>query len=350
MKKILFIRRDNIGDLICTTPAIHAVRERHPAAKIGILVNTYNADAVANNPDIDEVYVYEKAKHAEYKNRFSVWFSNAKLLLKILRERYDAVIACGNYSPHLARYAFLTGARMRIGYAPRDKRSFCYNLPVFEPKETLHEVVAAFRLLEPLGIYGEPSSLVLLPSADEKEKVLKFLFTHHASPPIQTFGGRRITLNSLIAMHISSRRKENRWGAERFIELGNRLIEKYDVLPLILWSPGDSANPFHPGDDEKAVEIYEGMRQKPILYKTKRVKELIAAIDLCKIVICCDGGGMHIAAALGKPIVAIWGSTDKQRWAPWGVRHIILQEGMRADDVTVDDVIKAFEAIWEEVH
>lgn len=54
--KILFIRRDNIGDLICTTPAIHTVRKEYPDAKIGILVNSYNADAIINNPDIDEIY------------------------------------------------------------------------------------------------------------------------------------------------------------------------------------------------------------------------------------------------------------------------------------------------------
>ena len=62
MNRVLFIRRDNIGDLICTTPAIHALRKNFPAAKIGVLVNSYNADAVAGNPDVDEVYIYEKAK------------------------------------------------------------------------------------------------------------------------------------------------------------------------------------------------------------------------------------------------------------------------------------------------
>ncbi len=71
-KKILFIRRDNIGDLVCTTPAIHAFRKVFPELKIGILVNTYNADVVKNNPDIDEIYVYEKAKHVPEKNKFLV--------------------------------------------------------------------------------------------------------------------------------------------------------------------------------------------------------------------------------------------------------------------------------------
>ena len=56
--KILFIRRDNIGDLICTTPALRAVRGAFPHARIGVLANTYNTDALLGNPDVDDVFVY----------------------------------------------------------------------------------------------------------------------------------------------------------------------------------------------------------------------------------------------------------------------------------------------------
>ena len=336
IKKILLIRRDNIGDLICTTPAIHALREKFSAAKIGILVNSYNADAVADNPDIDEVYVYEKAKHAEGENRFLVWLGNLRLFLKIRGERYDVAIGCGNYSPSLARYTFLTGAKNRIGYVRSGDRSISYNIPISELREPIHEVVATFKLLEPLGIDGEPSRLVLLPSADEKEKVLKFLSpppTSHLPPPV------------FVAMHISSRKENNRWPADRFIELGNELIKKYNVTPLLLWAPGSSKNPFHPGDDEKAEAIADKMRGA-VLYKTTRLRELIAAISLCRLVICCDGGAMHIAAALGKPILTVWGSTDKRRWMPWQVDNMILQKGKRADEISVAEAINGFDALW----
>lgn len=341
IKKILLIRRDNIGDLICTTPAIHALREKFPAAKIGILVNSYNADVVAGNPDIDEVYVYEKAKHAEGKNRFLVWMENLRLFLKIRGERYDVAIGCGNYSPSLARYTFLTGAKNRIGYVRFGDRSISYNIPISELREPIHEVVAAFKLLEPLGISGEPPKLVLMPSVDEEKKVLHFLFPTPNSEA-QT--------HNFIAMHISSRKENNRWPAYRFIELGNELIKTYNVIPLLLWAPGSSKNPRHPGDDEKAAEIAKGMVSAPVLYKTIKLKELIAAISVCKLVICCDGGAMHIAAALGKPMLTIWGSTDKRRWSPWKVENIILQKGKNADEVNVEEVVAAFATLWKEAH
>ncbi len=337
VKKILLIRRDNIGDLICTTPAIAALRKNFSEAKVGILVNSYNADAIANNPDIDEIYVYEKAKHIEDKNRFSVWLKNLKLLSKIRKEKYDIAVGCGyKYSPRLARYTFLTGAKKRIGYAPSNK-SFYYNIPVNEPSEPIHEVAAAFKLLEPLGITGEPSKLVLMPSINEKEKVLKHI-------EMEGFN-----CDNIAAIHISSRKENNRWPIEKFIRLGNEMIKKYTVTPLILWAPGSSDNPYHPGDDEKALKIANGLVSKPILYKTTRLKELIAAVSVCRLVVCCDGGAMHIAAALGKPIVTIWGSTDKRRWSPWKVKNIILQKGMNADEIYVGEALPAFETLWKEV-
>lgn len=340
IKKILVIRRDNIGDLICTTPAIHELRRKFPQARIAVLVNSYNADAVANNPDIDETYVYEKAKHVENKGRLSVWVSNFKLLLNVRRAKYDLAIGCAyRYSPRLARYTFLTGAKSRVGYVPFQDKSFYYNCPIAEPSEPLHEAVATFKLLEPIGISGEPPALILNPSEDEKEKVLKFLFPHttttsHTPHP------------NLVAMHISSRKENNRWPAERFIELGNVLIKKYNVTLLLLWAPGSDKNPRHPGDDEKATEIARGMSSKPILYKTTRLKELIAAVSVCKLVICCDGGAMHIAAALGKQVLTIWGSTDKRRWSPWKVENVVLQNGKRADEVSVEEALRAFDILW----
>ncbi|MBI3755490.1 MAG: glycosyltransferase family 9 protein [Deltaproteobacteria bacterium] len=160
----------------------------------------------------------------------------------------------------------------------------------------------------------------------------------------------RLTTPNFIAIHISSRKENNRWPAERFIELGNELIKKYNVTPLILWAPGSSKNPRHPGDDARAAEIAKNMVSTPFLYKTTKLKELIAAISVCKLVVCCDGGAMHIAAALGKPIISIWGSTDKRRWSPWKVENIILQKGMNAAEVNTEEATAAFAALWKEAH
>jgi ADP-heptose:LPS heptosyltransferase len=216
MKKILFIRRDNIGDLVCTTPSIRAVREKYPDAKIGILVNTYNVDTVRNNPDIDEVYIYEKAKHAPDKSKLSVWLNNLRILQKIRKEKYDVAIGCGGYSPRLARYTLRAGAKTRIGYLKKGMgKSMFYNMPLYEPEKTLHEVEKTYALLSPLGIIGKPSELRIFPESREVNKVKDFLSSSGF-----------LKEKPVIAFHISSRRPENRWPAEKFVELGNLILRQ----------------------------------------------------------------------------------------------------------------------------
>ncbi len=332
--KILIIRRDNIGDLVCTTPGIRAVRERFPDAIIGLLVNTYNADVVMNNPDINEIFVYEKAKHAPERNKLAVWWDNFRVLRRIRRERYDVAVGGGSYSPRLERYTFLTGARKRIGYLPGDARkSRGYNAPIFESDRPVHEVEKFFPLLSAIDITASPGAVRVFPGEEEVRKVRDFLKSSGIT-------GER----PLVAFHISSRRPENRWPAEKFIELARIVHDRRKGHVLLLWSPGSERNVFHPGDDEKAEFIVRALPSGIAAYKTVSLRELIAALSVSDFVVCGDGGAMHIAAGLGKRIVALWGSTDPVKWRPWGVKHVLLQgEGKRAENISVESVFLGLE-------
>ncbi len=326
VKSVLFIRPDKIGDLECTTPAIRAVRIKYPHCRIAMLVNSYNAGAVRNNPDVNDVYVYEKFKHQSDKSRFRVWLSNLRLIGRIRRASVDVSIACGYApSPRLARYALLTGARMRIGPVEATGKSIAYTHPIAAPDKPIHEVEAIMRLLAPLGI-KEGLDLPLMVKPGDAEAA----FNWH---------------DRLIAMHISSRRPQNRWPVERFKQLADTIQERPGHRVLLLWSPGERDNPLHPGDDEDAAAIAGAMKKEPIAYRTQSVEQLIAALSFASMVVCCDGGAMHIAAGLGKPVLTIWGSTDKKRWAPWGVPSVVLQNGKEAASIGVDEVVRAFDRL-----
>ncbi len=92
--KILVVRRDNIGDLVCTTPLIAALRSRFPDACICALVNSYNLPVLENNPDIDEVSAYTKAKHRPPgKSIIAIYWDRFRLLLRLRRERFDYAIS-----------------------------------------------------------------------------------------------------------------------------------------------------------------------------------------------------------------------------------------------------------------
>jgi len=91
--QILVVRRDNIGDLVCTTPFITALRQRFPAAWIGALVNSYNAPVLERNPDLDAVLAYTKLKHLQPgESAAAVLRRRLAMLWRLRRQRLDHVV------------------------------------------------------------------------------------------------------------------------------------------------------------------------------------------------------------------------------------------------------------------
>ena len=336
IKKILLIRRDNIGDLICTTPAIHALRKKFPEASIDVLVNSYNADALANNPDVDKTYVYEKEKHFKNRNRLSTWLKNLKLLLKIRKQRYDVAIGCGSYSPMLERYTFLTGAKVRIGYFKKKQKFSLYNKGVVSTSENVHEVIKIFNLIKPLGIETEPGGLILWPSYLEQARFQDFKMASYKN-----------TGKPIVAVAISARIKKNKWPVEKFIDLIEKLLSQNSVNVLLLWAPGSMNNPTFPGDDEAADIIISRFAEKVKGYPTSTLGALVAAISLSDVVITLDTGSLHIASALQKPTVALMTKGKAQSWYPWKTKSIVLASGDSVENTSVDDVLNAVNTLVE---
>src|SRR6185295_13092380 len=91
--KILVVRRDNIGDLICTTPLLAALRQRHPEAWIGALVNSYNAPVLDRNPHVDAVFAYQKLKHLDAgESALAALRKRAGMLWRLRQMQLDFVV------------------------------------------------------------------------------------------------------------------------------------------------------------------------------------------------------------------------------------------------------------------
>jgi ADP-heptose:LPS heptosyltransferase len=306
------------------------VREKYPDAKIGMLVNSYNADVIENNPDIDEIYVYEKAKHAPDKARLSAWWDNLKVFRRIRKERYDVAIACGSYSPTLEKYAFFTGAKLRIGYTNKKTRTFFYNKPVIPPAGDEHEVIRVFNLARPMGINNGPGKLILVPDGAE----LKRFKVYKKNAVKDSF-------KPLLAIAISARIKANKWSTEKFIELIDKILLQETASVLLLWAPGSENNPTFPGDNESAERIRRHFEGRIIAYPTPLLKSLIAAIAGSDIVITLDTGSLHMAAALGKVTVAMMTKGKALTWYPWKTRNVIIAAENAVDEIQVDSVLQA---------
>lgn len=335
--RFLVIRRDNIGDLVCTTPLIHALRTRFPEARIDALVNTYNAAVLDRNPDLNAVHVYSKAKHREAGRGIAgVYWDRAKLLLRLRRRRYDYVILAGSsYQQHALRTARLVKPKHIVGVVHERDYAGPIDLPVFrDPRAIEHEVEAVHRLLGPLGIDGTPAALRVFPDPAAVTQARNGL-------------PRGLDRANLVGLHISARSLDRRWPPEKFVSLARLLHARYGCGLLLFWSPGSEDNSLHPGDDQKARLILDGCAGLPMQgFHTDRLEELITGIALCHTLVCSDGGALHLAAALDKRIVCFFGREYPERWYPWDARYVLLRKASRqVADIEVDEAIQAYDKV-----
>jgi len=336
--RILVIRRENIGDLVCTTPLIAALRERYPDGHIAAFVNTHYQAVLAGNPGIDAVYAYEKGRHrGEKRSVVSVYVDRLRLIVRLRKEKFDyAILATPGFEPSSLRLARMIGARHVLGYAEPDKGHARVDIALLYDRATnAHEVERVFTLLRALGVNGSPPSAHVFPDAGERREI---------EPALARLGQGK----PVVGVHISARRKKQQWSAENFAALIRAIGERHAARFLLLWAPGEPDDPKHAGDDEKARAVMEYCKGIPVLpCPTEAVSRLIAALSLCDYVVCTDGGAMHLAAALDKPILCFFGDSTPERWRPWKARHELVQPASQdLKDLSVVQAVSGFERLW----
>jgi len=316
--KILVIRRDNIGDLLCTTPLISALRARYQEAHIAVLANSYNASVLANNPDIDKVYQYTKAKHSS-KLKLHIWWHEWQLYRALRKAHFDLVIhASPTTHPRTGKLAKYLKVPQRIGVANSSDDGF----NVFITPQNVqgeHHVEHVYSLLKPLGITGSPGPMTLN------------IKVQHPHASLQ---------RPLVGIHISSRRPDNRWPVESFIKLIENLQSK-GAHCVLFWAYGEKNDPRYPGDNHLAQQIIRRFNDDISPLPMTTLKDLMSGLAQVDAIVTSDGGVLHIASALSKPVVALFGCTDSTTWGPWQVPHHILQGKGQATNIGVDDVTKA---------
>ena len=321
VSSILVVRRDNIGDLVCTTPLFSALRRRYPDAWVGALVNSYNAPVLDRNPDLDRVVVYTKLKHLEPgDSRLGTLARRLADLWALRRQHLDCVVLA---TPLASRRSMVLARAL----APR--RIVGFSEERMRRVAGLHEVERVFALADGLGVEGPIPPLKVVPDPSLVARAL------------DAFGVSRDKLK--LAVQISARRPAQQWPTRHFVQLIERL-HALGVAVMLLWAPGPSSHPRHPGDDEKAAAITAALTAgaSPVAYRTERLAELIGALAACDAVITSDGGAMHLAAALQKPLVCFFGDVPPEQWYPRGVPHRILRAASRqVADIPVDETMAA---------
>ncbi len=329
VRRILVIRRDNIGDLVCTTPLISTLKKRFPLAAVEVLANSYNARILAGQPDVDRLWVYTKAKHQMGSRLRAIW-REYKVYRQLRKACFDLVVHA-NPSDHprtekLVRYL---KPRYSLGVSDADHTVYDFSMPSSQVRGP-HHVQQVHGLLGLLGIDDEPGMLCLAGRREPKS----------------------LGPTPLLGIHISSRRPENRWPVERFSAVINQVLH-LGWSVRVSWAPGASNDPLHPGDDD-LVDQLRGLIEPDLLDNVDtlprdsldELHQGIAGVDM---MLTLDGGALHMAAGLGRPVVALFGCTEPENWGPWLVPSVSLASHGDAGRLTVDQVMDSLFSLRDQL-
>ncbi|WP_337009119.1 glycosyltransferase family 9 protein [Pantoea sp. AS142] len=329
--RVLMICRDNIGDTLLTTPLISALAQSGQH-QVDVLTNHYAAPVLQHNPDIRQLFCYTKLHHREAgQGRLACVLQRLRLMLTLKKQRYDTVIlAKSRWDQHGLKWVKIVRSDRVIALGQQSHPLITDLLP--PPSQSpCHITETLFSLGRPLNLSAtSPDKLTLLPDAAIATR-LRDRYAIDSAVPV-------------YALQISARKPSQQWEATRFAGLAEKIAARHPCQIMLLWSPGSRDNPRHPGDDEKAREIMALCPHLPIkAVATSSLPELIAAMSLCQGLVSSDGGAMHIGAALGLPVVALFGDSDPACWHPWQVNYQVLQPASReVNALSSSEVYDAF--------
>ncbi len=303
MKRILVIKLRYIGDVLLATPVLHALRKRFPGAHLAMAVNRGTEDVLKWNPDLNEVLVVERGGLAE----------QVRFLRAVRRRGFDCVIDLtdGDRSAVLAR---CSAAPIRIGLNEEHRwRGLLYTTVVQPGPATAHRVERDLEAVRPLGIQPKAWPLVLQTSPQDDEDAARLLKEMAGE---SAFGGAK----RLVMLQPGARYWFKAWPAERFADLAGRLAEKYGCLMVI---GGDAR------ERDLAEAIRAGARTSVVsLAGQLTLLQYAAVLRRCALFVGNDNGPMHMAAALGVPVVALFGPSNPAEWGPRGARVEVLYKGL----------------------
>ncbi len=308
IKRVLVRAPNWIGDAVMCEPALRGLRSLFPQAELVLLAKAMVAELFAGYPGLDRVLVYEdKGKHAGLAGKWT-------LAGTLRRHHFDLAVLFQN-AFEAAFITWLAGISRRYGYMT-DGRAVFLTDSVAVPSPLTHQVGYYWNLLKPLGLAGEPPSPQLSVSAEEERMMGERLASSDVGPSDPLIG---INPGSTYG-------SAKRWLPDRFAVVAQRLagqVYKEDgnhATVVILGAKGEESL----GKDI-AARI---QTRSVVLSGTTTIRELMAVTKRCRLLITNDTGPMHIAAACGVPVVAVFGPTDSRTTAPYGQERSIVREAV----------------------
>jgi heptosyltransferase-2 len=303
-KRILVIRLDRIGDVVLSTPVVQALREAYPHAFIAMMVRPACRELVDGNPYLNYVVLYDK----DGAQRSLV--ATVRFARRLRREAFDTALIL--HPTHRSHWIpWLAGIPTRIGYDRKSHWLLTHRVPHRKHEGAQHEAQYALEMLRVFGLKPPIPQPIVVVRPEALARVTSVL---------QRAGVT--SSDALVAIHPSASCISKRWMPQRFAEVADRLIEQTHSRIVLVAGSDDRAY---------AQAVEQAMRHPPInLAGQLSLGELAALLQRCQVLISNDSGPVHIAAAIGARVVAIFGRNQRglspQRWGPLGDQHVILHK------------------------
>jgi ADP-heptose:LPS heptosyltransferase len=315
VRRVLVVRVDAIGDLVMTTPFLRELRRNLPNASIVLVVNAQLGGLVKHCPYVDEVLSFDCLIPAYWKPFLLPWRALRMAMTEFWPRRFDlAVLPRRELDLWYASFlAFFSRAPIRVTYTEFVNRrkhqahpgfNLLFTHLVTNRPGSMHEVEHNLDILRYLGASIRDDRMELWMSRECETLACEVLGN----------GGVRDG-DLLIGLCPGASNTLKQWPIERFCEVAARLRDRHNCKIVIVGGPGDAPL-------GKKVEAALGTGVVNLAGATS-LEQTAAVIKRCSLFISNDTGPMHIAAAVGTPVVAIFGSSCEHRFGPWKGHTIV---------------------------
>jgi heptosyltransferase I len=304
--KTLIIKPSSMGDIVQALPVLTALRETHPTAHIAWLVARPFAGLLEGHPRLDETILFDRNRFGGIATSVGATGAFLRFLKDLRRRRFTLTLDLQG----LFRSGFLsaaTGAPDRVGFeAAREMAGLFYTQKVPTPGQT-HAVDRYLALARAVGL-AEPRATDSLPVQAEARAAVRRRLAEEGVGPDEP----------LVAVAAHARWATKQWPAAGFAEVIRKAGAALGARAVLVGSGGAAETL-----SREVAQAAAGARPVDLVNRTT-LPELVALIADARALVTNDSGPMHVAAAVGTPVVALFGPTDPERTGPYGPGHHVL--------------------------
>lgn len=305
---ILIVKLSAIGDVIHALPSLATLRRLYPNAHITWVVEEAAADLVRNHPCLNSVLVSRRKTWGRelLSGRLKQPIQEMRSFIKKLRERdYDIVIDFhGLFKSSMI--VFLSRAKRKLGYDSLQELSGLFLNEKIPEDMDKHAVDRYLDLPHYLGAKTDNAEFILPSSKEAEERIIKWMKAHHLEDK------KFIAINSVAYWETKL------WSDEKFACLADMI---YHQLNMKVVFTGEKKEPI-----EKITSLMTA--ENINLGGETTLPELACLYQRACLLITTDSGPMHLAAAMGIPVIALFGPTDPARTGPYGLGHTVIRTEM----------------------